>query len=472
LAFDSSGQPGSIVPFPANDANAGPDIFLFDFAGTNSYSRRRLVSINRDGTATGNNISTNLVMSPDADWILFRSQATDLTADALSGQYFQLFAHHVPSSSTHLVSYAGRRPDGGLSSSVDFPEPVTNAVFSANSRYVAFSGLSTKRTYLHDLLHYTTNVTSLRTNYVFTNDTVITNVVEVTNAVPLTPRVICSNCVNPSLGGDGRLLAYQTHTNGLSFSDIQVKDLETGETTLISANRFGTGGGNGHSTAPQISPSGRYVVFTSLASDLVANDANGAWDVFVHDRWAQTTMLVSLNAEGTASANRSSPIAFLDPDGRSVVFQTFANDVAGADYNLTRDIFVVRLAAADSDDDGLDDDWEVTYFDDLSRDGTGDFDGDGVTDADEFRYGTDPTNLSTVVRVLSVTTLGDTTGYARLLWAAVPNRLYRVQYKDSATDPAWVDLPGDIPVYNYTMGVAFVPMHGQPQRFYRVVLVP
>ena len=44
----------------------------------------------------------------------------------------------------------------------------------------------------------------------------------------------------------------------------------------------------------------------------------------------------------------------------------------------------------DTDGDGLPDDWEMTHFGSLERDGTGDFDGDGITDMDEYLNGTDP----------------------------------------------------------------------------------
>ncbi len=47
--------------------------------------------------------------------------------------------------------------------------------------------------------------------------------------------------------------------------------------------------------------------------------------------------------------------------------------------------------AWDSDGDGMDDDWEREHFGDLSRDGTGDFDGDGISDLQEFLAGYDPT---------------------------------------------------------------------------------
>ncbi len=46
----------------------------------------------------------------------------------------------------------------------------------------------------------------------------------------------------------------------------------------------------------------------------------------------------------------------------------------------------------DSDNDGMQDDWEVHYFGDTSRDGTGDYDGDGITDVQEYLNGSDPTD--------------------------------------------------------------------------------
>ena len=63
-------------------------------------------------------------------------------------------------------------------------------------------------------------------------------------------------------------------TNGTS--DVFVRDLQMGTTTLVSVNRFGTGSGNGDSSdAPAISADGRFVAFSSTASDLTANDTNG-----------------------------------------------------------------------------------------------------------------------------------------------------------------------------------------------------
>src|SRR6185503_15204419 len=110
---------------------------------------------------------------------------------------------------------------------------------------------------------------------------------------------------------------------------------------------------------------------------------------------------LSRNFTGTATGNHLSSNPVLSADGRVVAFQSFASDLVPGDYNDTRDVFVVSLAGPDTDGDGLDDDWEMAYFSTLTRDGSGDFDGDGASDAQEFRAGTDPTNTGSVFRVLT-----------------------------------------------------------------------
>ncbi|PYU86902.1 MAG: hypothetical protein DMG08_29040 [Acidobacteria bacterium] len=78
---------------------------------------------------------------------------------------------------------------------------------------------------------------------------------------------------------DASDLAATNDTNGTI--DVFVRDLKTGTTTLVSVNSAGAGSGNGPSRLPALSADGRFVAFHSPASDLVANDTNGNFDVFV-----------------------------------------------------------------------------------------------------------------------------------------------------------------------------------------------
>src|SRR6185503_9613825 len=123
---------------------------------------------------------------------------------------------------------------------------------------------------------------------------------------------------------------------------------------------------------------------------------------------------------------------------------------------------------ADTDGDGIDDDWEVAYFGNLSRNGSGDFDGDGQTDLQEFLAGTDPTNSGSIFRVLTVSPIGG--GSTRVMWNAAPNRSYRLEYKDDLNATSWTALNGTISWNGSTASTTDSSPIGA--RFYRVVRLP
>src|SRR5439155_290654 len=188
----------------------------------------------------------------------------------------------------------------------------------------------------------------------------------------------------------------------------------------------------------------------------------------VRDRLLGITMLVSMNLQGTASANGVSSKPVLAADGRTIVFQSFATDLIPGDYNYRRDVFVLHLGGADTDGDNMDDDWEMAYFGTLARDGTGDFDGDGQTDLEEFRAGTDPTDSGSVLRALRLTALN--ADGAKLIWGATPGKTYRVQFKENLNDAGWTYLAGQVLATGTTASL-YDDAPAATHRFYRVVLV-
>jgi hypothetical protein len=148
-----------------------------------------------------------------------------------------------------------------------------------------------------------------------------------------------------------------------------------------------------------------------------------------------------------------------------VSFLSLASDLVPGDYNDASDMFVVRLGGADTDGDGMEDDWELAYFNTLTRDGAGDLDGDGVSDREEFRAGTDPTNRGSVFQVL---TLSSASGGVRLLWSARPGGAYRVQAKGGLSDPGWSEVSGTVTAGGTTATWTDTAA-GAEARFYRVV---
>ena len=406
----------------ANDANKLADVFVRDL----SSDTTTLASVNAAGTGSGNGASELPALSPDARWVVFQSRATDLVDPPVAAGGLGIYARDLSTQTIRRL----------LHGAFDSAAAARGPVISADGRWVAVNWILST-IYLHDLR------TGQNSN-------------------------LCSNCRNPALSADGRYVAHERLEPG-GKTDVYVEDMTTGNGTLVSVNQSGTSGGNANSTAPVISGDGRYVVFKSKAIDLVANDTNGWADVFVRDMVGGTTLLVSANLQTTASANFLSSEPFLGADGRTVSFASFASDLVAGDFNNTKDVFVLRLGSGDSDGDGLPDDWEVTYFNDLAHDGSTDSDGDGASDAAEYNAGTNPTKDASVLRALTVTSAG--TEQTTVLWLAVPGKTYRVQSKDDLNAANWTDLPGEVTASG-DQGSAVDPGGAKSQRYYRVRLVP
>jgi archaellum component FlaF (FlaF/FlaG flagellin family) len=147
-----------------------------------------------------------------------------------------------------------------------------------------------------------------------------------------------------SISADGR---YVTFTSGASnlvpgdtnrWSDVFVHDRQTGQTTRVSVSSTGQQA-NDESRLPEISADGRYIAFQSRASNLVPGDTNGWSDVFVHDRQTGQTTRVSVSSTGQ-QADWSSENPAISADGRYVTFQSGASNLVPGDTNYSGDVFV------------------------------------------------------------------------------------------------------------------------------------
>ena len=110
-----------------------------------------------------------------------------------------------------------------------------------------------------------------------------------------------------SISRDGRYVAFQSYASNLvagdtnEVSDVFIHDRSTGKTERISVSSSGQQA-NAESNSQVISGSGRYVGFTSAASNLVPGDTNGVVDVFVYDRQTHKTERVSVSSTGSQQA--------------------------------------------------------------------------------------------------------------------------------------------------------------------------
>lgn len=154
-----------------------------------------------------------------------------------------------------------------------------------------------------------------------------------------------------SLGGglspDGRFVVFNSYADNLVAGDtngnvdVFLRDRLTGTTECVSITASGLPGNEASGVDRLgVSADGRYVVFFSLASNLVAGDTNGKWDVFVRDRLTATTQRVSLGLFGAEADDDSMRIAVLTPDGRYVGFESFATNIVAGDTNGVRDAFL------------------------------------------------------------------------------------------------------------------------------------
>ncbi len=406
---------GQLVAFQTKDRSATNDhgdqidVYLHDLAS----NLHILISTNGTGVTDSLRYRQPPVFSPDGRWLLYGSNPDT--------SIFQLYARDLLTGATEHLS----RDTNGVPLAMDS----SNAVFSADSRHVAFVENS--------------------------------NTVHVFDFLTGTTTRLCDLCNVPSLSGDGRYAVYTRRTASDATRGIVFHDRQSGQTNLLAL-----GSRNLHSSAPQISQNGRYVIFSSLATNLVEQDNNNNGDVFLRDTLLDQTVALSAGLGG-GTANRTSGFPIMAPDGRTAIFRSFATDLVSGDFNGSADIFVVTFSTGDSDGDGLEDDWEVAYFGNLARDGSEDADLDGLTDREEFLAGTDPTDEGSVLRVITVTSAG--TSATTVLWAAVAGKTYRVQYKDSANEAAWTEL-AVVTAATSTGSAADPSGPSADRRFYRVVL--
>lgn len=164
---------------------------------------------------------------------------------------------------------------------------------------------------------------------------------------------------DPQIDDAGRYVAFESWASNLivpdanaGAPDIFVYDRVDDTLRLVSKSSSGAQG-NGWSFQPSISGNGRYVAFTSAATNLVDGDTNGVEDIFVHDLAAGTTRRVSVSQAG-AQANAASFQPSLSYDGNVVAFESQATNLGEDDPNACshrfarpncQDIFAVQITS-------------------------------------------------------------------------------------------------------------------------------
>jgi len=152
----------------------------------------------------------------------------------------------------------------------------------------------------------------------------------------------------PSISEDGRYVVFDSELTNLVAGDVNATydiflyDQFLDTTTLISKHTNGTQG-DSVSYNPKISSDGTYVVYEAYATTLVTGDTNGTWDIFLYNVSTGATTRVSVDSNGT-EANNYSRYPDISSDGSYVTYESTATNLVAGDTNGTSDIFLYNVS--------------------------------------------------------------------------------------------------------------------------------
>jgi hypothetical protein len=434
VAFTSSAD--NLV---AGDTNNAQDVFVRDLLSGTTM----LVSVSTNGFYSGNSDSYSPVISANGRYVLFHSKASNLAAGSFtfSSGLDNLFFRDLQAGITYPLTTTGvhaaaMTPDGQNVAfifngilylwnaqlaaltytnipSPSGPSPFPAVAISANGQKAAFVSGTTPTLNFVDLL------ANIRT-------TVLTS-------------ASYQSHVGLRLNNDGRFLTYAAAVQNSPIQNIYLYDSLLNTNLLVSQNYNGTGAAGTNSDSPAISPEGRFVAYRSFANNIVPFDFNNAADVFLYDTSNNATILISVNAAGSASADDRSLKPVFSADGRTLFFQSWASDLSGNDFSSGSDIFALDLTALPM---------------------TTDTGGGGATNAE-----------TGFVAQLNLPASGASNAVPVLSWPLASGKSYQVQFKTNLTDAVWLPLPGDATFIGAT-GWFNDALPSPGQRFYRIVLTP
>jgi len=335
---------------PGTDTNGDKDVFLLERAsGTVTLVSH---SGGLPGTA-GNGPSHSPLPSADGRFISYMSKATDIASGPFSYTE-QVFLHDRLAGTSLLVTHVA----GSTTTASDGYH--NNAVIDASGDHVAFDSDATDLVAGAAISHVN----------VFVYDRPSGSIGLVSHAVAGAAQNGNGDSTRPRLSGDGRFVVFGSEASDLvagSDSNLQsdafLYDAATGLVTLVSHSAGAPlAAGNGRSDGAEVSGDGRFVSFTSRATDLVAGstDTPGTQDVFCFDRVSGTLVLASHRFDApTVTASDATPGGTISADGSSIVLYSYASDLtADVDSDGEGDVFLFDRAQGSSRlvsrrDDGL-----------------------------------------------------------------------------------------------------------------------
>lgn len=389
VAFESRGTVFGVV-----DTNGLVDVYM------RNRTTASTMRISNGETMESDGDSVDPAISGDGQFVAFESDATNLDTTVVAEGFrdVDIFRYHIVTGATRLVSHGFNGVLASDSSGASY-----DAVISDDGRFVAFESLATNLTtapdtnfdhdvYRRDMTAPGATLVSVGAmtgeagasggafdaaisgdgQFVAFRSSQVDLVSGETNFgmqvyrrklsdPPMTLRI--DPTANPdapaaavAISFDGVVVAFASEANNLTGpSEAFPFDLDVFVTTSIDAAApdtvvrasANTGpviatGANAKSFDAALSGDGRYVVFSSLASNLVGRDRNAVEDVFRHDTATFATVRVSAG-EGEFSARSDQGV--VSADGRYVAFRAYAR-IAAADENSVPDVYLRDMQAA------------------------------------------------------------------------------------------------------------------------------
>ena len=390
----------------AGDNNSALDVFVRDLQNQTTA----LASVNSSGTGPGNGSSTAIAIGSGGRYVLFTSTAQNLaTVTPGNGN---LFVRDMTAAQTYALSTDGQCSSGTMTSDGRFVAFVDGDGFSYPFVLYVWDSQSAQRVY--------TNTTSSIGSYAISpdgNQVVFfsgTNLWAVNRAASTQLAIVSgiSSGASPRFSGDGRFLAYRALQSGVV--QVFLYDFQTGTNRLISQNASGTAG-NGNSDSPSFGYGNRFIAYRSQATNLLPGATNGISNVFLYNLQTGTTTLISTSQFDASAASDPCVSPVFSADGRTLLFESRASELAAQDSNQSSDLFAFYVLCA------------------------------GIFP--ETIPGQGPS----------------------INWLMVPGQAGSVQFKNNLNDPNWQNLPGSVTIQGNQQSILDSGAASSSQKFYRIV---
>ncbi len=401
VAFSSLGD--NLVP---GDGNGLPDVFVRDLLAETTT----LVSVKSGGGGTGNGASYSPMIGAGGRYVLFTSWAHDLAPAASA--YTNLFVRDLKLGITYALTTSGfwsgiMTPAGRYVGLVDAAQNLK--VWDSQSAAIVYTGPTAVRT--------GACISPDGTRLAYWNPAFTISIYGLIRP-SMTPWLINSGLrsltVAPRFSGDSQYLIFAGGVEG-GTNSLYLYHVQSQTSSLVNQTT-----NSSLFESADISVDGRFVAYSSAATNRVAYDGNRVQDVFLWDRLTGATTLLSSSRLGIASGNSCALAPAFAGDGRTLCFETWASDLLENDFNRSADLLAYEL------------------------------------------YAGSPLFQITIV---PSTTLGQSPW---LTWPVASGKNYRVQYKSSLTDSSWQTSPAGITIIA-DRGFFADTLAPAVQRYYRVL---